>query len=867
MKKIFFALLASMLLFTTALSVADTSNTIEEIIVNGRTWISINGSNPDDKPILEVIDSTNDKTIIDVTLPGFWVTDIEIAGDTYQKISIPGHATTMTVGEPAIPIIRSLVAIPDDCNIQTSFSFSEIISLEDYTLTVFEEPTTDNTPMTYTQPTNDYANTPDFVVQTTNPGIWKDINVVTVEIAPINYDSTMQKLKISPQMTVELTYTLPSGGTPTYSEKIVSPQFDKMYRNQVLNYDDLDMKIQTLNNPGTKYLIITHPDFETAIQPLADWHYQEGFQTEVLVLTTSSYTEVKNEIETRYNQGDLEYVLLVGDTTYMPPANWDGFVSDYYYACITGAPDYYGDISVGRLSVKTTADLTNQINKILKYEHDPPQDNWLSKLSLVAHKEGAPGKYVGCCEEIRNNIIPQPPFIVETIYGNDPAKSNTDITNAINEGRNVVNYRGHGSTTAWTGWSYTNEYWDITNVNGLANGDYTPVVFNIACTCHLITSDCLGEAWMSKYPGGAVASLGATDPSYTIPNHDYDKELFRQFTLYGEYRIGWIANAAATHIVDTHGSIGIDNAQMYLWLGDPATEIWTDIPDTVTVDYPPTISYGPSVVEIIVESGGVPVENAQVCLMQENGCYASGYTDATGTIELEVDVQSPDEATLTVSAHDHLPFIATVQIGNSLPPLPPTVDGTSVGKPNKEYSYTAETTDPESDQILYKFSWGDGTESDWIGPVNSGESVTTTHAWTDLGNYTMKVRAKDIEDAVGYWSEPYTVQMTLPELSLGTISGGLIKASVNVRNYGLAEADDIAWTITLDGGFILLGKETTGIIPTVEAGGVATISTGPVFGFGPTRVIATVEIDEGTDYRSQGANILFFIVQVKPGGG
>jgi hypothetical protein len=40
-----------------------------------------------------------------------------------------------------------------------------------------------------------------------------------------------------------------------------------------------------------------------------------------------------------------------------------------------------------------------------------------------------------------------------------------------------------------------------------------------------------------------------------------------------------------------------------------------------------------------------------------------------------------------------------------------------------------------------------------------------------------------------------------------------------------------------------------------------------VFGFGPTRVICTVEIDEGSDYRSQGANVFFFIVQVKPGGG
>ena len=131
----------------------------------------------------------------------------------------------------------------------------------------------------------------------------------------------------------------------------------------------------------------------------------------------------------------------------------------------------------------------------------------------------------------------------------------------------------------------------------------------------------------------------------------------------------------------------------------------------------------------------------------------------------------------------------------------------------------------------------------------------------------MKVRAKDIEDATSYWSDPFTVYMTLPVIDLGIIEGGLLKASVNVRNYGLAEADEISWSIILEGGLILLGRETTSVIPTMEAGGVATISTGPIIGFGSTRVIVTVEIDEGSDYRSQGANILFFIVSMKPGGG
>jgi hypothetical protein len=867
MNKIISTIFITLMLLTTTIFVAEISNTMEIINVDDKIWISFYGSKPGDKPILNVLESSIEKTGIEIELPGFWVNDVEINQNIYQEISIPDHSTTMDIGEPAIPIIRSLVAIPKNCNIDITYTLDGQIKLEDYTLTVFEEPITDESvPQSRTKPSPIYPTKPDFVVQTTEPGIWRDLNVVTVEIAPISYNSSEHTLIISTKISIELHYTSINGENPVYTDKSINQRFDNLYRNYLINYDLLGLTTQNLNNPGTKYLIISHPDFISAIQPLADWHHQEGFETEVLSLTTSSSTDVKNEIISRFNDGDLEYVLLVGDTDYMPIATWDGFYSDYYYACITGSPDYYADIAVGRLSVKTSTDATNQVNKILKYEKDPVKDSWLNKIILVAHKEQAPGKYVGCKEEIRNDIIPQPPFVVNTAYGHQPNGTNADVSNAINEGRNIVNYRGHGSNTQWTGWSYTNEYYEISDVNALTNGNRTSIVFNIACQNHYLLVDCLGEAFMSKYPGGAVASLGATDPSYTIPNHDYDKELFRQFTEYGEYRIGWMSNAAAAFIVDGHGSIGIDNAQMYLWLGDPATEVWTDIPINLSVDYPPTINYGLSTVPITVMSNDGPVPDALVCLMQPNGFYASGYTNISGLVELEVEAIDPDEVTLTVSAHDHLPFITLIQMGSSYPPLPPTVNGPTIGKPDKEYEITAGTTDPEEDQILYLFDWGDGTTTDWLGPVNSGETITASHAWPDEGNYSIKVRAKDVNDSVGYWSEPFIIQMSLPLLNIGIIKGGLFRLNAEIKNIGISEADEINWKITLDGGLILLGKETNGTINTILSGKIENITSNMIIGFGQTRIYITIEIPEDVYQRDQGATILLFFIKVNPGG-
>jgi pyruvate/2-oxoglutarate/acetoin dehydrogenase E1 component len=73
--------------------------------------------------------------------------------------------------------------------------------------------------------------------------------------------------------------------------------------------------------------------------------------------------------------------------------------------------------------------------------------------------------------------------------------------------------------------------------------------------------------------------------------------------------------------------------------------------------------------------------------------------------------------------------------------------------------------------------------------------------------------------------------------------------------------------MTLDGGVILMGKEHSGTIATIPAGGSVEVQSGLIFGFGQTRVILTAETSESSDTRTQGATILFFFVNILPGGG
>jgi len=102
-----------------------------------------------------------------------------------------------------------------------------------------------------------------------------------------------------------------------------------------------------------------------------------------------------------------------------------------------------------------------------------------------------------------------------------------------------------------------------------------------------------------------------------------------------------------------------------------------------------------------------------------------------------------------------------------------------------------------------------------------------------------------------------------PELSIEAIAGGF-GVSAKINNVGDGEATDTEWSITLDGGLIILGKETTGTIASIPAGESADISSGLIFGIGRPTITVTAECAEGAsaEGNATGLVILFFVIGV-----
>lgn len=98
-----------------------------------------------------------------------------------------------------------------------------------------------------------------------------------------------------------------------------------------------------------------------------------------------------------------------------------------------------------------------------------------------------------------------------------------------------------------------------------------------------------------------------------------------------------------------------------------------------------------------------------------------------------------------------------------VPQLPPNTPqrptGRLTGITRREYLYETITIDPNADDVYYKWSWGDGTTSEWLGPFPSNTIHTVTYSWDEKGTYEIRVKAKDILNAESDWSEPFAVTM------------------------------------------------------------------------------------------------------------
>ena len=93
----------------------------------------------------------------------------------------------------------------------------------------------------------------------------------------------------------------------------------------------------------------------------------------------------------------------------------------------------------------------------------------------------------------------------------------------------------------------------------------------------------------------------------------------------------------------------------------------------------------------------------------------------------------------------------------SSPPEKPTITGPSIGAENWSYCFEIVTIDPDNESVFYIVDWGDGNQSDWLGPFNPGNPIQVCHTWLHAGIYYITAKAKDEGGIEGSWSDPFEI--------------------------------------------------------------------------------------------------------------
>jgi hypothetical protein len=524
----------------------------------------------------------------------------------------------------------------------------------------------------------------------------------------------------------------------------------------------------TISDSRVEYVIITASQFVDELQPLADWKTNKGVAAKIYTLEDiyASFTVGDNARRVHDFLRDLDskssylqWILLAGDADadtaadnapipYVPSRFLysgggssgvnDYYWSDVYYAGLTGTWDndnngIYGQFSedhpyasgiltgsngeegdfdyeayVGRLPGDTEAEMTTMVNKILRYEQDPPVNDWLKTAVFWGGLMDAPNvpEYdpnSWNAYEIKNQrvkpLFPSHMTIKEYydypedlggFYSPSVDKLNRNVAiNSFNAGSTILNFAGQAYYDGWalidyvhTGGtlrinqpgSYQPLYWHYDGANA-TNGDMLPLVYMSGCDAAVfnfsgIAKDRSQEKMLTNPNGGAIGVISSTAHTYRGEEHEkslgnwwLDEYYWKMMFENGYYQPGKaLYELKEKYYTDIENGAGKtfptpvrSNNYGYLLLGDPELNIWTDTPRVMKVQVE-DLFVGPGAAKITVTDlmTDAPVENALVNIMNVE-FYLQGYTNSTGVCTIPFSPLSKGSVDIVVTAHNYYP--------------------------------------------------------------------------------------------------------------------------------------------------------------------------------------------------------------------
>jgi hypothetical protein len=448
-----------------------------------------------------------------------------------------------------------------------------------------------------------------------------------VEFRILNADAGVMVWDVSDALRPVRMTTALSGSTLTVKDKMSGLKRYMAFRAQ--NFLNIGEAIQIPNQnlhalKDVDYVIVSHPDFTSVAQKLAQWHKTNSSLQTVVVTTDQIYhefasgspdpTAIRDFAKMLYDRSKnsngrtIKYLLLLGDASYdyqnRIPSNTNlvpGFESrDAFNPLQTyTSDDFFGllddnedinqntffnlDIAIGRIPARTTADAQAVLDKIVQYHAPESYGQWRNEITLIADDEDRSPNYSHMSDaefhagvvENKTGKIPSKIYLdaFRKQSGSGGARypeANVAVNNKVLSGTLIWNYSGHG------GFRRLAEEVILDNdmVNTWENSTKLPLF--VTATCDFAPFDnpqisSLGESLLLRPKTGAIALMTTTRVVFASGNRNINNAFFANALTPND--LGQYPTLGEMIRLTKNSSRDVINDRKFSLLGDPAINL------------------------------------------------------------------------------------------------------------------------------------------------------------------------------------------------------------------------------------------------------------------------------------------------------
>ncbi len=415
--------------------------------------------------------------------------------------------------------------------------------------------------------------------------------------------------------------------------------------------------------PGSYlYICPNNAAVTAALQPLVNWRARQGYKVVVATTAQAGTTAAASRTTSRPRTTPTTRRWSSSPSWATPAArchpHWQEGLSGYNgegdldYGLLEGG-DILVDVHVGRLSVTSTTELTTVVNKLVAYESDPDmsETNWFTTAGLTGDPSSSGYSCIWVNQFVKESLQDLSYTRIDTIWSGNFV---TQMLATINQGETLFTYRGYWNMSGMT----------YSHIQSTSNGRQLPFAVILTCDTGSFATDvtCRSEAFLRAANGGGMAAIGtATTGTHTRYNNCMFLGITHGVLNTGEHRVGPALTRGKLNLYTNYIANEPQEAQVWShWnslMGDPATEMWTGVPQVLAVTHPAQLNAQANAVPVTVTRGGQPLAGALVSIYQSGTVRATAYTDGNGSVVLPVTGVVNGALQVTVTGHNLKPYL------------------------------------------------------------------------------------------------------------------------------------------------------------------------------------------------------------------